>query len=60
MVTRRSAAISDYNSRPGRSHMADTETTSEAAESIEAKPLELKVRKLDKLETTRPRGTAGG
>lgn len=40
--------------------MADIKTTSEAAESIEAKPLELKVRKLDKLETTRPRGTAGG
>jgi hypothetical protein len=36
--------------------MADTKTTSETAESIEAKPLELKVRKLDKLETTRPRG----
>lgn len=39
--------------------MADTSNTSAAAESTEAmdvKPLELKVRKLDKLETTRPRG----
>lgn len=36
--------------------MADAKTANEAAESIEAKPLELKIRKLDKLETTRPRG----
>lgn len=43
--------------------MADTSTTSIAADSTEAvdiKPLELKVRKLDKLETTRPRGITGG
>lgn len=43
--------------------MADTSTTSTAADSTEAmdiKPLELKVRKLDKLETTRPRPPAGG
>jgi hypothetical protein len=43
--------------------MADTSTTSappDGTEAIDIKPLELKVRKLDKLETTRPRGTAGG
>ena len=43
--------------------MAETSITSAAADSTEVvdiKPLELKVRKLDKLETTKPRGTAGG
>jgi hypothetical protein len=42
--------------------MADTSTTSaapESTESVEIKPLELKVRKLDKLETTHQRDLGG-
>lgn len=43
--------------------MADTITTpvqTQSKDATETEALQLQVRKLDKLETTRPRGTAGG